>query len=84
MNCPDCGAPNNGVTDTRQRADSTKRRRKCEACGFAWTTLESLHYVGRPGIHTEAARREELMSHFTAAELLAMAQQKLKEDEATE
>lgn len=38
--CPACGAFRSSVVDSRRRLDSIRRRRKCDACGEKWTTLE--------------------------------------------
>jgi hypothetical protein len=38
--CPECGSDQVGVTDTRPEANGRRRRKKCDACGHRWTTLE--------------------------------------------
>lgn len=39
--CPSCGADDSTVKDSRPREDGCiRRRRKCQACGAGWTTLE--------------------------------------------
>lgn len=37
--CPLCGGKS-GVTDTRPWHSSIRRRRKCFACDYRWTTIE--------------------------------------------
>lgn len=41
VHCAHCGSGDNGVTDSRPaRLGSVRRRRKCNRCGFRWTTFE--------------------------------------------
>ncbi len=55
LTCPSCGGTT-GVTDSRPKPAAIKRRRKCEICGFRFTTIEviaamypeqALHKVAR-------------------------------------
>jgi len=40
-NCPTCNSPDNKVLDVRVNGDQqTRRRRRCDACGGRWTTIE--------------------------------------------
>ena len=52
MNCPNCQAEANRVTDKRawegNGLSGTKRRRVCSGCGDRWTTLEVVVTFG-PG-----------------------------------
>lgn len=40
MKCPVCTCAEHRVLDTCDRADSIRRRRKCDRCGHRWTTFE--------------------------------------------
>jgi len=41
LTCSNCGSYNNtSVIDTRENRDNVRRRRKCVACDFRWTTRE--------------------------------------------
>lgn len=44
MNCPRCQHQNTRVVDSRTTSDSksTRRRRECEACGYRFTTFETI------------------------------------------
>lgn len=73
MHCPKCGADNDQVVDTRAThgGDTIRRRRKCLACGFRYTTYERLErhlprVVKRDG-RTEAFDREKLMRGLSIA-----------------
>jgi len=38
--CPDCGANDTFVVETKPRFGRIYRRRECRACGRRWTTCE--------------------------------------------
>lgn len=42
MHCPECGSSQIFVTNSRHRdgINAVWRRRKCNSCGYAWSTLE--------------------------------------------
>lgn len=42
MNCPHCNSSNDTVIDSRpsEQGEVIRRRRKCNACEFRWTTKE--------------------------------------------
>ena len=40
MICPQCEDIRSKVTDSRPAGDFTRRRRRCEACKYVWTTIE--------------------------------------------
>ena len=40
MNCPKCGSMDVYVTDSRPHGASTRRKRKCAACAYRWSTIE--------------------------------------------
>lgn len=42
MNCPVCNCDVLTVVDSRPQPDSVHRRRKCERCGFRFTTRETI------------------------------------------
>lgn len=47
-NCPRCGSDNNTVSDSRPGRFGRRRRRRCNVCPTAWTTIElSNSLVGR-------------------------------------
>ena len=45
--CPHCGSTQNGVIDSRFRAQQRLRRRKCFGCSHRWTTVEVDIELGR-------------------------------------
>ena len=73
MHCPKCGADNDQVVDSRAThgGDTIRRRRKCLACGYRYTTYERLErhlprVVKRDG-RTEAFDREKLVRGLSIA-----------------
>lgn len=40
MQCPRCDNPKSGVIETVPVRDRIRRRRRCQACGHRWTTME--------------------------------------------
>ena len=40
MNCPKCGSYQVGVIDTKPKPSGIRRRRKCQDCGYRFTTME--------------------------------------------
>lgn len=44
MNCPKCNEPEARVMDSRNRLEGKEvyRRRRCLACGYRFTTLETV------------------------------------------
>jgi len=49
MNCPRCQSPDIGIADSRPKEGNARwRRRRCERCGFRWSTIEMA------AIHTRA------------------------------
>ena len=59
MNCPFCQASDTKVLDSRlnKESNSTRRRRKCEACEKRFTTFESIH-LDMPEVVKNDGRRE--------------------------
>jgi transcriptional repressor NrdR len=45
MKCPHCGHPDTRVVDTREAADSIRRRRECFNCGQRFTTYEHVAHA---------------------------------------
>ena len=41
MNCPKCNASSKVVASKRMKTCMLKRRRRCNNCGFRWTTYQS-------------------------------------------
>ena len=42
MNCPHCDSSKHKVIDTRDAGEAIRRRRRCEACKFRFTTYENI------------------------------------------
>ncbi len=42
MRCPNCGAPDSRVTDSRDTGEEIRRRRECAQCGVRFTTYERI------------------------------------------
>ena len=59
MHCPQCNAPDTKVIDSRTllEENSIRRRRKCDACEYRFTTYEKLH-LQMPQIAKKDGRRE--------------------------
>jgi transcriptional repressor NrdR len=65
MQCPFCGSTQHRVVDSREAADSIRRRRQCESCDQRFTSYERvesarLHVVKRSG-QRELFDREKLL-----------------------
>ena len=45
MNCPNCGCTESSVVDSRSSDERVRRRRKCAACSFRFTTAEVYLYT---------------------------------------
>lgn len=58
MHCPKCGSGSTRVVDSREAADSVRRRRRCEECGDRFTTYERLETT-RPLVVKRDGTREE-------------------------
>ncbi|MFN8443607.1 MAG: transcriptional regulator NrdR [Caldilineaceae bacterium] len=56
MQCPHCGSSQHRVIDTRDAADSIRRRRQCEQCGQRFTTYE--HVAANMLVIKSDGRRE--------------------------
>lgn len=55
--CPACGSDVSKVVDvrpSRQFAETTRRRRKCETCGQRFTTFERLAFFPAQATSTQA------------------------------
>lgn len=56
MVCPDCGAPELGVVDSRPSSENTiRRRRRCGGCGSRFTTFEVFAEARRPKLNFRPA-----------------------------
>ena len=42
MQCPECASPKNEIYDSRKHPGHVYRRRRCQACDYAFTTIETL------------------------------------------
>ncbi len=71
MQCPFCAHEDNKVIDTRESAESIRRRRQCSKCGKRYTTYERIAQTGLMVIkqdgRREALDRQKLMSGIVKA-----------------
>ncbi len=58
MRCPNCGAPDSRVTDSRDTGENIRRRRECSQCGVRFTTYERIQQAGLV-VAKRDGRREE-------------------------
>ena len=58
MRCPNCGAPDSRVTDSRDTGEEIHRRRECSACGVRFTTYERIQHAALV-VAKRDGRREE-------------------------
>lgn len=58
MNCPQCSDSDTKVIDSRLQLEgqSVRRRRKCEACGFRFTTHEKIVHQIPPIVKADGRR----------------------------
>ena len=62
MRCPNCGAPNSRVTDSRDTGEEIRRRRECASCGVRFTTYERIQHAALV-VAKRDGRREEFDRH---------------------
>ncbi len=55
--CPACQAEEVGVVDSRPSGGAIRRRRRCNACQYRWSTIE-IAVCGSPGDGVNAALRD--------------------------
>lgn len=71
MRCPFCAHEENKVIDTRESADSIRRRRQCLNCGKRYTTYERIAQTGLMVIKQDSRReafdRQKLMAGIVKA-----------------
>ena len=65
MRCPNCGAPNSRVTDSRDTGEEIRRRRECGECGVRFTTYERIQHAA-----LVVAKRDGRREEFTRDKLL--------------
>jgi len=65
MRCPNCGAPNSRVTDSRDTGEEIRRRRECSECGVRFTTYERIQHAA-----LVVAKRDGRREEFTRDKLL--------------
>jgi len=65
MRCPNCGAPDSRVTDSRDTGEEIRRRRECAACGVRFTTYERIQHAA-----LVVAKRDGRREEFDRAKLL--------------
>ena len=58
MRCPNCGAPDSRVTDSRDTGEEIRRRRECAECGVRFTTYERIQHAALI-VAKRDGRREE-------------------------
>jgi len=71
MQCPYCAHEDNKVIDTRESADSIRRRRQCLKCSKRYTTYERIAQTGLMVIKQDGRReafdRQKLLSGLVKA-----------------
>jgi transcriptional repressor NrdR len=71
MQCPFCAHEDNKVIDTRESADSIRRRRQCLKCGKRYTTYERIAQTGLMVIKQDGRReafdRQKLLGGLVKA-----------------
>ena len=71
MRCPNCGAPDSRVTDSRDTGEQIRRRRECAQCGVRFTTYERIQYaallVAKRDGRREEFNREKLLRSIRLA-----------------
>jgi transcriptional repressor NrdR len=71
MQCPYCVHEDNKVIDTRESADSIRRRRQCSKCGKRYTTYERIAQTGLMVIKQDGRReafdRQKLLGGIVKA-----------------
>ena len=58
MRCPNCGAPDSRVTDSRDTGEEIRRRRECSQCGVRFTTYERVQRAVMAVIKRDDRREE--------------------------
>jgi transcriptional repressor NrdR len=71
MQCPYCAHEENKVIDTRESAETIRRRRQCSNCGKRYTTYERIAQTGLMVIKQDSRReafdRQKLMGGIVKA-----------------
>jgi transcriptional repressor NrdR len=71
MRCPNCGAPDSRVTDSRDTGEQIRRRRECAQCGVRFTTYERIQFaalvVAKRDGRREEFNREKLLHSIRLA-----------------
>ena len=71
MRCPNCGAPDSRVTDSRDTGEEIRRRRECSECGVRFTTYERIQHatlvVAKRDGRREEFNREKLLRSIRLA-----------------
>jgi transcriptional repressor NrdR len=71
MQCPFCAHEDNKVIDTRESADSIRRRRQCLKCSKRYTTYERIAHIGLMVIKQDGRRetfdRQKLLGGLVIA-----------------
>ncbi len=58
MHCPKCGSTKTRVTDSRETTNAIRRRRKCEDCGYRFTTYERIEQIMPLVVKRDGTREE--------------------------
>ena len=73
MRCPNCGAPDSRVTDSRDTGEEIRRRRECAQCGVRFTTYERIQHavlmVAKRDGRREEFNREKLLRSIRLASI---------------
>jgi len=71
MRCPNCGAPDSRVTDSRDTGEEIRRRRECAQCEVRFTTYERIQHatlmVAKRDGRREEFDREKLLRSIRLA-----------------
>lgn len=66
MRCPECGAEDTRVVDSRDVGDAVRRRRECSPCGSRFTTHERMEHramwVSKRGGRREPFLRDKVLA----------------------
>jgi transcriptional repressor NrdR len=81
MKCGNCGSVDSKVTDSRDTGqDSIRRRRKCQECGYKFTTYEFVDKEALEVIKNNGERRPFDVSKIRAGISIACRKRNISED----
>jgi transcriptional repressor NrdR len=84
MRCPQCGARDTRVVDSRDLDDSAtiRRRRECNACANRFTTYERIETARLVVVKSDATRQEFDREKLAAGLLKALTRRPVRDDAA--